>query len=432
MSEAHEPRRPFNTRVRQPSLNGSGRQKKRAERRPQPLWMWGAQLDGKGDPLSNLFNVMLALRNALEIREAFGFDEMQSAAILRQPLPGRLQEGAEPFAEPRPIADVDESQLQEWLQGQGLQRIGREIVHDAVNLRARECAFHPVRDWLGALAWDGVERLDEWLTSYLRAEATPYVFGIGRMFMIALVARVMSPGCKADYLMVLEGPQGARKSTACSILGGQWFSDNLPDVTEGKDVAQHLAGKWLLEISELSAMSRAESAHLKAFISRPIERYRPSYGRREVAQPRQCLFIGTTNKAAYLKDETGGRRFWPVKIGSIDTDSLARDRDQLFAEAVWYFKKGEQWWPDHEFERKHIAPEQEARFEADAWEETIRPWLAERDRILISEVARDCLSITTSKIGTTDQRRISAILERLGWQRKPRDWKGNRFWELAS
>ena len=257
------------------------------------------------------------------------------------------------------------------------------------------------------------------------------------MFMIAMVARVVEPGCKADYMMVLEGQQGARKSTACAILGGEWFSDNLPDVTAGKDVAQHLPGKWLIEIAEMSAMSRAEDAALKAFISRPVERYRPSYGRNEVIQHRQCVFIGTTNKAAYLRDETGGRRFWPVKVGVIDTEALKRDRDQLFAEAVHLYHAGGQWWPDSAFEAEHIKPQQEARFEADVWEEPISEFLrinGERN-VTLGEVARGALQIENQKIGTADQRRIAAILERIGWVRQTNDKgepvtdsKGRRPW----
>jgi hypothetical protein len=289
----------------------------------------------------------------------------------------------------------------------------KDIYEDVLAVAARENSCHPIREYLDTLKWDHCERLKTWLCYYLGAEHSSYVETIGRAFFVVLVARIFKPGCKQDYMLILEGPQGAFKSLACETIAGEFFSDHLPDLREGKDVSQHLQGKWLIEVAELSALSRAEAAHMKAFITRRVECYRQSYGRREVIQPRQCIFIGTTNDEYYLKDPTGGRRFWPVKIGSIDLEALAADRDQLFAEAVHLFKAGARWWPDKEFEARYIAPEQEARYATDPWLEPIIRYLAGKHKTTVTQVARDALCIEASRIGTLDARRITDVLKSL-------------------
>lgn len=391
-----------------------------------PAWLKKAQLDERGQPLANLASTMLALRLDPLLAEAVAFDEMERQALVTARMPGC----DDTF--PRPLSDADVGRMQEHLQKAGLRRLGRETMQQAVELRAHERAFHPVRHYLGHLAWDGRPRLDGWLHAYMGAEASPYVAAVGRMFLVAMVARIFEPGCRADYMLVLEGQQGAMKSTACAVLGGRWFSDAMPDVSVGKDASQHLRGRWLLEVAEMHAMGRAEAAQLKAFITRPVERYRPAYGRNEVVEPRQCVFVGTTNKAAYLRDETGARRFWPVKVGAIDIEALRCDRDQLFAEATRLYHVGSPWWPDRDFERQHIAPEQASRYEADAWEEAIARYLAGRPSVTIGEVARDALDITTPRLGTADQRRIGAALTQLGWVRMPKDSHGRIPWEKGS
>jgi predicted P-loop ATPase len=373
------------------------------------------------EPLPVLANALIGLR--AEWPEHFAFDEMLCAPVLMKPL-----ERANAFA-PRPVSDVDVGKVQEKLQHLGLRRITKDVVHQAVDVRAHDLRFNPVRNYLGGLIWDGTERTTRLFPDYFGADDASYSQHIGRMFLVSMVARIFEPGCKADHLPIIEGAQGILKSTACSVLGGKWFSDSLPDISAGKDVSQHLPGKWLIEVSEMHAMSRAEAAQLKAFITRQVERYRPSYGRKEVIEPRPCVFIGTTNKNVYLRDTTGGRRFWPVKAGRIDIGALERDRDQLFAEAVRLYRDGVPWWPDKDFERTHIVPEQEARFEADAWEESVSTYLQGTQKVTVGQIAREALGFdTAAKIGTADQRRIADILENLGWRRLPKDRKGNRFW----
>src|SRR6266851_731812 len=375
-------------------------------------WANKFQRSDMGVPICNLANAYLALSEAPQLAELFARDEMLRADILMKPVP----DSDEPWSGIRPVRDVDIAALQRWIQHHGLTRLSEGTTRQAEELRASELGFHPVRDYLKKLDWDGINRLDTWLARYLGAEQNAYTAAIGKMVLISMVARIFKPGCKVDYMLVLEGPQGKQKSTACQILADKWFSDSMPDIRDKKDSSQHLNGKWLIEIGEMSAMDKADAAALKSFITRDTEKYRPPYGHKEVHEPRQCVMIGTTNKSAYLRDETGGRRFWPVVTGKIDITALKRDRDQLFAEAVVRYQRGEQWWPDVKFEAEIIKPEQDARYEADAWEESIRDYLILETQTTVRDVALWALGFNQLNLGTAAARRITAVLTRMGWK----------------
>jgi len=418
--------------------------KARRRARERMAWVEECQKTESGKPIPNLANAYLGLLLDPNLREIIGFDEMQQGYYLVKPIPEEYlhiidykfenhsnKDYTKKREYPSIITDADTDIIQKYLQLCGLTRLGKEAVQQAIGIRARENSYHPLKTYLNSLEWDGNQRLHGWLNAYLGVEHSPYASQIGTMFLIAMIARIFQPGCKADYMLILEGPQGLLKSTACATLASTWFSDSLPDLNKSDPIriSMHLRGKWLIEIAEMSSFNATESHRLKEFITQRQEQYTPKFGRNEVQEPRQCLFIGTTNQSVYLKDETGGRRFWPVLCGTIDIEALARDRDQLLAEAIYLFRNGAPWWPSREFEVEHIKPQQAARYEADIWERLIKNYLIGIRQVTALELANGPLQIPIGMIQTATNRRIASILRNLGWRAKHTDkgtvWLGD-------
>jgi putative DNA primase/helicase len=315
-------------------------------------------------------------------------------------------------------ADIDDVRVMKWLAQHYNLRVKASHVIEAVSVVAHDHEFHPVRQYLKKLEWDRVPRLESWLTDVMGVRASAYSSKVGKRWMISAVARVMKPGCKADSVMILEGAQGAGKSTAMSILGGEWFMDT-PFALGDKDGFQAIRGKWIVELGELDSFNKAESTKAKQFFSASTDTYRESYGRRTMDVPRQCVFVGTTNQEEYLKDATGNRRYWPVACTKVDLELLRSIRDQLWAEAVFCYDADDLWWVTRD-EATLFAEEQDERFVVDEWETPILTWLEESqigETTTGSEILTQALKLDPGHWGKPEQMRVGAILHRLGWSR---------------
>jgi predicted P-loop ATPase len=375
------------------------------------------------DPRGNLANALTALRSAPQWVGVLGRDTFAHRTVaLRPPL---WEAGSNNWSE-REWLPRDDVQATEWLQRNGVP-VGVEITQQAIEAAGHDRAFHPVEDYLNSLAWDGQPRVESWLTGYLGAEKSAYAGAAGQCSLIAAVARILRPGCKVDTVPILEGNQGAGKSSALRVLGGRWFTDEIAELGS-KDAAMQIEGAWLIEISELDAMGKAEVSRIKAFISRTTDRFRPAFGRRVIESPRQCVFWGTTNGETYLKDETGGRRFWPIRTGRIRLDTLERDRDQLFAEAVALFKRGEPWWFRSASLEGEAATQQSGRFNSDPWEERIAEYVADEEFVTVAEVLEDALHLPVSHRTQVHQNRAARCLTTLGFNRVQRRTGDKRLW----
>ena len=315
-------------------------------------------------------------------------------------------------------SDIDDIRVMKWLAQQYNLRVKASSVIEAVSVVAHDNSFHPVRNYLNNLEWDRLPRLDTWLNTVMGVTQSGYSAKVGKRWMISAVARVMRPGCKADSVMILEGGQGEGKSTAMSILGGDWFMDT-PFALGDKDGFQAIRGKWIIELGELDSFNKAESTKAKQFFSASTDTYRESYGRRTNDVPRQCVFVGTTNQDEYLKDATGNRRYWPVACTKVDLEQLREIRDQLWAEAMFCYEAGEIWWVNRD-EAAMFSEAQDERFVVDEWEGPILTWLEESqigETTTGSEVLASALKLDFGHWGKPEQMRVGAIMHRLGWRR---------------
>jgi predicted P-loop ATPase len=230
------------------------------------------------------------------------------------------------------------------------------------------------------------------------------------------VARVYRPGCKVDTMLILEGLQGIGKSSLFALLGGEWYTDDVAEL-DTKDAPLGTRGKWIIEFAELDSMAKALPSKIKAFISRATDHFRLPYDRRAGDFPRECVFCGTINVGTYLRDETGGRRFWPAECKWIDLKALRRDRDQLWAEAKARFESGTHWWLDTPELVKAAGEEQDQRFDDDVWVEPVATWLMARTDTSIAEILIGAIDKKSEYWTQGDKVRVARILTRLGWER---------------
>jgi predicted P-loop ATPase len=381
------------------------------------------ELDSKGKIRPNENNFRLAMNDA---KISFRYNEFTGDGFVY----------GIPDYGPR-MADPEYGELYLLLQRLYGFKIGREDLRDIVRAQMRRNRFHPVRDYLDGLEWDGVERIGEWLHAYAGAKMTPYIAAVGKIMLIAAARRIYEPGCKFDEMPIFESPEGRLKSTALLILAGEDnFSDHAPFGLEPRQVIEVLRGKWIVECAELDTMNKTEVTALKSFLSRREDRAALKYERETTAMARHCVFWGTTNEENYLASKTGNRRFWPIRIEMFDLDSLRRDRDQLWAEAVYHHRQGasirlpEQLWSS-------ARAEQEEREVRDEWEGLIAEhlnakadtldWAPNPVRVRIIDVANEVLHMQKEKLDMRTANRIAECMKRCNWKMTLRS-HGNRWW----
>ncbi len=383
-------------------------------------WRLALLLNEKGNAKTCLANALIAFRQAPEWAGILQFDTFHQRAMLAGIVPWSDRH------EERAWTPTDDGFAANWLQHEGIM-LASKMVSEAIELVSRDKPFHPVLAHLERLTWDGEPRLDEWAIDYLGAEDTSFVRAISSRWLISAIARVMQPGCKADCALILEGRQGIGKSQALKILFSPWFTDELAELGS-KDAAIQLAGVWCVELAELVGMRRGDLDRIKAFMSRTHDRYRPPYGMRAIDQGRQCVFAGTVNDGEYLRDESGGRRWWPILCQSINLDGLREARDQILAEARTRYEAGEIWWLDGDDLNIAAGEQQDTRRQRDPWEDLVSEFVNGRLSVAVNEVLDEAFSIPKGDRSQLHANRVAACLKAIGWVRYQQRLGDKRIW----
>ncbi len=324
-------------------------------------WMSEMEMDSKGNFHATSNNVNAILANDKHLRNLFSYNTFDTKRYILRSAPWRE------ITEPEPVRNVDYAGVRNYIETiYGISSAMK--IDDSLALEIEKNTIHPIKEYLSALEWDGEERIESALIEYFGAADNVFTREAFKKMMAAAVARVMNPGCKFDYMLVLVGAQGIRKSSFLNILGKGWFSDSFSTV-QGKEALEQLQGAWLIEIAELSAFRKSEVESIKHFVSKQKDDYRPAYARAPETFKRQCVFFGTTNNLEFLKDPTGNRRFWPILCGQkrVTKDvfkDLADEVDQMWAEAVVLYNNGEKLYLSKEVERAALE-QQEKHSEKD-------------------------------------------------------------------
>ena len=309
---------------------------------------WKAELEytKSGKLLCNIANIILILENDPALAGHIVHDLFTGMDSAKGGLPWNKNANQ--------WTDTDDANLRVWLE-KHYDITGKEKIADALTAVLTRHSYHPIRDYLNGLTWDGVPRLDRIIIDYMGAEDSELNRAMSRKHFVAAVARVFNPGCKYDYCLIMSGAEGIGKSTLLRVMGGRWFNDSITTL-EGKEGMEQLRRAWVVELGELSSIKRSDVEQVKAHLSKQVDIYRAAYARRVLEHPRQCVFCGTTNEALFLKGDTGNRRFWVIPVVAELrkykdwSEAIRRDRDQLWAEAVHYYKQGEPLYLSEELE----------------------------------------------------------------------------------